>query len=226
MKPAIDIHALNFSYGSVPTLSGIELQVAEGEFLGIVGPNAGGKTVVLKTIGLISLMLAAGLPIPVDPDSYMGIPKNVLSDIGDDQSLEKNLSTFSAHMSNIASILEGAEEGSVVLLDELDAAGAGTVELLDRVAREPDGPPVQIVAALRPGQIEQPTLRKLYADTVTHEFTTHQAQWKWALANLPMETDWVLGLDADQVHLIVKHGYGNAELCSKTVSQFRVIPVD
>jgi len=59
------------------------------------------------------------------------------------------------------------ERPTMVLLDELDAAGAGTVELLDRVAREPDGPPVQIVAALRPGQIEQPTLRKLYADTGT-----------------------------------------------------------
>ncbi|MCP4195885.1 MAG: endonuclease MutS2 [Proteobacteria bacterium] len=95
------------------------LTLEQGRCIVISGPNAGGKTVVLKTIGLLSLMLAAGLPIPVDPDSHMGIPQNVLSDIGDDQSLEKNLSTFSAHMSNIASILTQAKEGCVILLDEL-----------------------------------------------------------------------------------------------------------
>ncbi len=96
-----------------------DIALEKGQSIIISGPNAGGKTVVLKTVGLLSLMLAAGLPIPADPDSHMGIPKNVLSDIGDDQSLEKNLSTFSAHMSNIASILAAAKDGSIVLLDEL-----------------------------------------------------------------------------------------------------------
>jgi DNA mismatch repair protein MutS2 len=95
------------------------ISLDHGQSIVISGPNAGGKTVVLKTIGLLSLMLAAGLPIPVDPDSHMGIPKNVLSDIGDDQSLEKNLSTFSAHMSNIASILAASKDGCIILLDEL-----------------------------------------------------------------------------------------------------------
>ncbi|MCP4675213.1 MAG: endonuclease MutS2 [Deltaproteobacteria bacterium] len=93
----------------------------------ISGPNAGGKTVVLKTIGILELMLAAGLPIPADPDSHLAVPRAVLTDIGDDQSLERNLSTFSAHMTNIASILETAGHGSIVILDEL-AAGTDPSE--------------------------------------------------------------------------------------------------
>lgn len=103
------------------------LKWTEGQSVIISGPNAGGKTVVLKTIGLLGLMISAGLPIPADPDSSMGIPKSVLTDIGDDQSLEKNLSTFSAHMTNIASILDTAKPGALVLLDEL-AAGTDPSE--------------------------------------------------------------------------------------------------
>ncbi|MCP4599520.1 MAG: hypothetical protein GY847_03105 [Proteobacteria bacterium] len=92
-----------------------------GQSMVISGPNAGGKTVVLKTIGLLGLMLSAGLPISAGSDSRLGVPYGVLTDIGDDQSLEKNLSTFSAHMTNIASICESARNGSIVLLDELSA---------------------------------------------------------------------------------------------------------
>jgi DNA mismatch repair protein MutS2 len=87
----------------------------------ISGPNAGGKTVALKTLGICCLMVAAGLPIPADPDSKLRTPHNILTDIGDDQSLEKNLSTFSAHMTNLTSVLTTAGPGSVVLLDELAA---------------------------------------------------------------------------------------------------------
>lgn len=90
-----------------------------GECLLVSGPNAGGKTVLLKTVGLFGLMLAAGLPVPADPRSRIGIPRAVLTDIGDDQSLENNLSTFSAHMRNIAAILAAARAGGLVLLDEL-----------------------------------------------------------------------------------------------------------
>jgi DNA mismatch repair protein MutS2 len=92
-----------------------------GECLLVSGPNAGGKTVLLKSVGLCGLMLAAGLPIPADPRSRCGVPRAVLTDIGDDQSLEHNLSTFSAHMKNLAEILSRARGGSVVLLDELSA---------------------------------------------------------------------------------------------------------
>ncbi len=89
----------------------------------ITGPNAGGKTVVLKTIGLLSLMLQSGIHIPVSPDSNFHIFGKILLDIGDEQSIEDDLSTFSSHLKNLKSILEEADENSLVLLDEI---GTGT----------------------------------------------------------------------------------------------------
>lgn len=89
----------------------------------ITGPNAGGKTVVLKTIGLLHLMLNSGIHIPCDPDSNFHYFKSILIDIGDEQSLEDDLSTFSSHLSNINCILESASNDSLVLLDEI---GTGT----------------------------------------------------------------------------------------------------
>ncbi len=101
----------------------LDLKFEDYKVILITGPNAGGKTVVLKTVGILNLLVKSGLHIPASPDSNFHFFEKIMIDIGDEQSIEENLSTFSSHLSNIKKILDEADGESLVLLDEI---GTGT----------------------------------------------------------------------------------------------------
>jgi DNA mismatch repair protein MutS2 len=119
--PRMDLRAARHLLLSfeLPSVVPSDVRVARGTAVVVSGPNAGGKTVALKTAGLAALLVRAGLPVPCAEGSVVGIFDVVLSDVGDDQSLHTNLSTFSAHVKNLVAILDATQPGALVLLDEL-----------------------------------------------------------------------------------------------------------
>ncbi len=120
-EPRIDLKAARHPLLALdmPDVVPSDLSLEAGRAMVVSGPNAGGKTVALKTMGLGVLMTRAGLPVACADGSAVGLFDVVLTDVGDDQSLQKNLSTFSAHVSNLTAILQETTDGALVLLDEL-----------------------------------------------------------------------------------------------------------
>lgn len=124
VERAVRIHNARHPLLDAATAVPLDFELGNGtRGVVVTGPNTGGKTVALKTVGLLSLMAQSGLHVPADADSVIALHDQFLCDIGDGQSISENLSTFSSHMKNIIEILGSATEDSLVLLDEL---GSGT----------------------------------------------------------------------------------------------------
>ncbi len=155
---------------------------AEQRVLIISGPNAGGKSVMLKTVALNQFMLQSGLPITINPSSECGIFQKIFIDIGDEQSIDNDLSTYSSHLSNIRFFLQNADNQTIVLIDEF---GTGT---------EPD----------LGGAIASASLEHLYQKGVFAVVTTHYAQLKVLADQLPFVYNGAMMFDTKNLSPLFK----------------------
>ncbi|MFI3263179.1 MAG: Smr/MutS family protein [Rikenellaceae bacterium] len=149
----------------------------EKHILVISGPNAGGKSVCLKTVGLLQYMLQCGFLVPVSPNSNLGIFKNIFIDIGDQQSIDNDLSTYSSHLANMKTILRSADNKSLVLIDEF---GTGTEPTMG-------------------GAIAETILERIESKGVFGVITTHYSNIKYYASNAKGVINGAMSFDVQNI---------------------------